>query len=872
MFLSTGILPGDAVYYEEMEIVASGPDLAAVQFRGRLDGHEDARVYTRYEIRRCDPGIRIRTEIINLKTGPVLWPLYDTFFWAGKETQPFVPIKEMGFQIPDLDLEKIDEVLFDYPFMSAPSHGENAASYAVTACNRPGMEGFNDDDVSAMGLGRRITPPGDYRIYERFNVAASADIIAGIREKLFSEEYTTVTGRTVLPDGAPVGGNEARVSVHISENGEESTPCSQVVPGPDGQFSAKVPAGRQYLVDVWAFGRVVASKQLQASASDAGDIQVPHAAKVELSVEVDGRPGEAMILVQPADEETREGVLGRLNGRFRECAPLLGAPYGPSPACNAVLIFQGGPVSVDVPVGNYHIYATAGPFATIARATVQLTAQAEERLTFSLQRLPIQPPGTLSADLHVHCGRSFDSVLPERDRIISVLAASLDVFVATDHDLTHDYGKAIAELGVGSRFALMSGTEATGYVLFLKVPGSMIPKVIGHWNFFPLFYDPPKPHGGVPWTQINEPGELFERMAPAFTATPVIQLNHPWEGDFAGRDQGWPRALEINLNKPLPDHDDGSAAALFTRTPECGSERATGCRNVKTRNDAYNVQEVINGTKNDIFLPDRAFWFYLLNQGIVRAGTANSDSHFLRDDFVGTPRNIVYTSTNVAGFDADVFNQSVREGRMFGTNGPVLEIGTTDDAGIRRMPSVQPFRPAPGATLAITVSAAPWIPVEEIRIHVNGKLARTITTGFTYPADPFGTDGTLRWEGEIPLGDILPAGNRDAYIVVEAGTPLPLFGDLNEDGVPDTTDNNGDGMVDINDVKESKRKDCKRGSGPGSCGPREGPAEPEDENDSRFHFSMVTPKSYPLAFTNPLLLDRDGDSVFSGPGLPGGGE
>jgi len=881
MFLATGILPGDAVYYEEMEIVASGPDVAAVQFRGRLDGHEDARVYTRYEVRRCDPGIRMRTEIINLETEPVLWPVFDTFFWAGRETQPFVPLPGAGFDIPDLDLENIGEILFKYPFMAAAAHTDKSASYAITGCNQSSLEGFNDDEVSAMGLARRLTPPRDYRIYERFlavgngtDIAASADIITAVREQLYDEEYITVSGRSVLPGGDPVGGDETRVSLHISQTGDEPTPWSQVVPKTDGRFSARVPAKRDYLLDVWAFGRVVASRRFSAANDDVdlGDIQVPHAATVELAVQIDGAPGDALVLVQPADDETREAVTGKLNGRFKECAPLLGAPYGPSPACNRVLIHAGGPVTVEVPVGRYHIYATAGPFATLARRTLQLTPQAHEAIDFSLQRVPVKPAGTLAADLHVHCGKSFDSVFPERDRVISILAASLDVIAATDHDLTHDYKKAIDDLGVGSRLVVMPGTEATGYILFLNVPGALIPKVIGHWNFWPLRYEAYKPNGGVPWTQLAEPGELFERMEKAYTSTPVIQLNHPWLGDFAGRDQGWPRALELKFNQPLPQQDDGTSAGLFVRVPKCGPERATGCRNVRTRNDAYHVQEVMSGTKNRFYLPDRGLWFYLLNQGKVHAATANSDSHMLTDDMIGSPRNIIYTSTTVADFDPDVFNRAVREGRMFGTNGPMVEIAVTDAGGAKHAPSTQVFQEPPGANLEIRVSAAPWIPIEEVRIYVNGELKKKIAGELSHPADPFGTQGVLRYQGEVPLAGILPAGNRDAYIVVDAGTALPLAGDLNQDGVLETSDNNGDGRVDIDDVKEEKRGGCKRGAGPGSCGPLKNPAEAEDDSDPRYHFTAVIPESYPLAFTNPLLLDRDGDGIFTGPGLPKGGE
>ena len=45
------------------------------------------------------------------------------------------------------------------------------------------------------------------------------------------------------------------------------------------------------------------------------------------------------------------------------------------------------------------------------------------------------------------------------------------------------------------------------------------------------------------------------------------------------------------------------------------------------------------------------------------------------------------------------------------------------------------------------------------------------------------------------------AGARDdAWIVVETGMKLPLSADLeDDDGLPDTTDNNGDGRVDKDD-------------------------------------------------------------------------
>src|SRR5690606_27756761 len=96
--------------------------------------------------------------------------------------------------------------------------------------------------------------------------------------------------------------------------------------------------------------------------------------------------------------------------------------------------------------------------------------------------------------------------------------------------------------------------------------------------------------------------------------------------------------------------------------------------------------------------------------------------------------------------------------------------------------------------------------------------------------------------------------SRDAWIVVEAGLPLVSAADLDDDGLLDTTDAHGDGVID-----EADRN-----------------ATAEDEHyveppmptisDPRFHLYVIAPGSYPAAFTNPILVDRDGDG-WAAPGL-----
>jgi hypothetical protein len=179
--------------------------------------------------------------------------------------------------------------------------------------------------------------------------------------------------------------------------------------------------------------------------------------------------------------------------------------------------------------------------------------------------------------------------------------------------------------------------------------------------------------------------------------------------------------------------------------------------------------------------------------------------------------------------------------------------------------------------LSIRVSAAPWVPVDEIRIVVNGRVARTLSAELSHPSDPFGADGIVRFEGEVALSEILPDGDRDAYIVVEAGTALPIAGDLDCNGIPDTGDNDGDGTVDWRDVDRNgddvvdasdaaeigAQPPC---DGDQDVGPLGHPPLPA-RGEPGYEFLAVTPGGYPASFTNPLLLNRDGGD-FRGPGLP----
>lgn len=854
VFQAVGILPDDAVAYHAMELRDRRPDYVAVVLRGRLAGRPDVDVVTRYEVRPCEPGIRLRTDLYHGGRDPLAVFLSDAYFWGDREATPFVPLAGEGFVHPELDLETITQAFRVFPVVAAQSHVEPGAAYAAVPCDRDSFEGFNDVTLSAAGVPRQILLPGDAIAFERFLVTAptpgleramSAALEA--RALLKGELHVDVSGRTVFSDGSPAGGDERIVSLHFYERGGAGTPVTEVVPNADGRFSVSLPAQRAFRIERRVLGRALPDATDFATAgtdSSIPDVVVPRTGTIHASVvDENGAPTLAEVVLRPAGATNAEGVTGSTDGVFRvdQCVPYLGPPHGASPACNRVIV--NGSTSFAAPAGTFHAYGTRGPFAGLAHERIDVREGQTTEVTLRVPKLSgIVPDGALSADFHVHAGASFDSSFPERERALTFVATGVDVVAATDHNVITSYQSLLDELGIADRVHVMPGIETTSHILFYRPPGADVPKAIGHFNFWPLRYSPDAPRNGAPDDQGVEPGTLFERMRRVFSGRGVAQLNHPFGDSSFGRDTGYLTAVGWNPGKRIPAAPDGTPEGELARRPTGGLS-----------NLDHDVQEVMTGKRVEEFLRYRAAWHSLLNQGIVRGGTANSDTHGLGTDLLGYPRNIVLGGHSLATFDEDAFNADVRKGHMVGTNGPVLQVCLPGADSRCHEPSTEPFQPAANAAVSVEVRASPWVAVDEIRFVVDGKVVKVIgKDALSHPSDAFGSAGIVRFQGSVSLRDLgLPAPqSKDAWLVVEAGMPLPLAADLDGDGLVDTTDNNHDGRVDGRD----------------EAGKFQEPPAPI-EGEPGFDAYAAAPGILPTAFTNPLFLDFDGKG-WSAPGLP----
>ncbi|HCZ33093.1 MAG TPA: hypothetical protein DHV93_06345 [Holophagaceae bacterium] len=164
----------------------------------------------------------------------------------------------------------------------------------------------------------------------------------------------------------------------------------------------------------------------------------------------------------------------------------------------------------------------------------------------------------------------------------------------------------------------------------------------------------------------------------------------------------------------------------------------------------------------------RTDWFALLSQQTPAAftkGLGLSSSRFSFDTPVGLARTYLKIGTATLSQTAlDPLLSALRSGAAVASTGPLLDV-TVQGAGPGGLVA------GPTATVTITISlyAPDWVPVDEVRVVVNGVPQVVPMSSFTASA----TDFRLR---TATLSGITMPPGKDAWIVVEAGVPLATTG------------------------------------------------------------------------------------------------
>ncbi len=780
---------GNFLAYDEIE-AGEEDGSATIEVRGTVRGGPQGdlggtlAVTTRYELRRCETALRIWTDVTNLSDEPVNGGLgtvvTDTILWGPRGMQPFCAAEGQGYACPGFDAANPLGSVVSVPYLGAAAPLEGPFAVAIVALNQDDLFGVNDEQVSAVGasdaLGSALSPGGTRTYGRAVLVASNRNDVASVSDLAFTgrarcaEQEVGTACLAVDPATLPFPADDPRnggVMFYTAGDAdphdvESRVPFTHARFSEDGVLSALLPVGTYYWELTGPGGSVTHGGPLEITAGGDACTDATVTAAASLSVELldgGGNPTPGRVIVKGTGDTPD---------------PVMGAERGGSPALNAALVDETGLVDLWLLPGTYHVYGTGGIEHSLAEADVTLDA-AGTSVQLTVDRL-LDTTGWLSADMHVHSILSWDSSLPLDDRVLAYVAEGVDVVVATEHDVVGDYGPTIAALGYDGRIVGVPGLESTGTVITEDFPTT-----IGHHNAWPLDPDPAAPRAGAPLDEGIDLETLYGRLRGA--GAEIVQLNHGRSSTVGSVWLGWLDSCGF---------DPGQSV-----------DAAVGCDL-----GLWDLMEVMNGSSIPHNMGNRADWFSLLSQLPFIPGTANSDSHKMVLEEAGYPRNYVAMNDDLGAFDVAVFDEAVAAGRMFGTNGPILEVQAWSSARPGELQGPGGLvRVDGGETLVLHVRlrAVPWIPVDELVVTANGvEVARE-----TELADA----ELVRWDADLDLGAIA----EDTWIVVEAGTPWPAEGE-------------------------------------------DPPASPEP-------LASVAPGTVPHAFTNPGFVSGDGDDTFTPPGL-----
>jgi hypothetical protein len=398
-----------------------------------------------------------------------------------------------------------------------------------------------------------------------------------------------------------------------------------------------------------------------------------------------------------------------------------------------------------MPAGSYDLQVNCGPEWEDSEQRITIVDGQSQIVSAMLQHT-VDARGWLSADLHVHTGRSFDSALPVTDRVVSEVVSGVAVMVTTDHNVLSDLQPDVERYGYQELARAIVGDEFNFYE--------------GHGGAYPMPYDPTDPVAGgaagfkLDWNSVKviHSMQMFDWLH-SFPTQPAVTVNHPY---WPGADLGY--FTNLGWSPPAPLADAGHFDAI----------------------------EVLNGYLD---LPEynqvlMRYWFFLLNSGYRVTALGSSDTHRLRDVKAGYPRSWLRLPTDqpaqVQG--ADVAD-AIKHQRVVASNGPFMRF-TVDGADI----GDQVTNTSGVVTVEVTVDAPAWIDVDHVRLYVNGQQAQDFPVlpgarprfhaRFTQAVPP--GDGWLSAEagGSKPLPTALIGEHLSgAALPIALGNPVFLDGD-----------------------------------------------------------------------------------------------
>ena len=469
----------------------------------------------------------------------------------------------------------------------------------------------------------------------------------------------------------------------------------------------------------------------------------------------DGSPDPALQRVRSFagsfDPVTKGKLITSANGgsyHFLAGNQLFGASFVPG------ILPEASTATVSFPVGSYLAYGTRGPLGHLDSQAVNASPLPGSGATYDHSFIIVPalvPTGWTAFDVPGPSQATGGGMLPS-EKLSSALAENVSVVGLLEKDRFEDAAQVYQDfvlefnpIGLDASYRTVIGTD-------------------------PLTF-------GARSTTLSQDG-----VASAFfTPAPRLERNRG-----AKSSQGWNLADFIKQSEGsyVVVHRPRGPQGLFTLrafnpavplgTGVNAWWNATGSLSQGATVGSFNALELLRAEGFSASNPDPWFtefkavrrdWFALLNQQIptnFTKGLGLSSGLYSLDTPVGLARTYLKLGTAAPSeSDLSAVQNALKSGAAVASTGPLLDV-SINGAGPGGSVS------GPSLNVSITLYAPNWVPVDEVRIIVNGQLAQTLDPSTFSQGSDFRQHST-----SVPLN--LPTA-KDAWIVVEAGVSLSQTG------------------------------------------------------------------------------------------------
>lgn len=739
-------------------ITAGTQDGAAwIEVAGRRNGLHTA---VRYQLAESHPGaLLVESTVSRVEEGPRLGMFGAIILHPGASLRPFAldsqeAAASRGFQLDAIDTTKPASILSsvsasDTQILIGSRHIAPGITYGVRT-----LEALH---IDTDGRARPVTPfmlggrefslfgaftqpfPGFWsRTPGMISFALGQIRDLGVGETFVYRQSIAVNRHAdaaVVTDqiyrGAVVSGTLNSAQAGITVTDDNGTPITFVRPADHGGFSFRLPRSvdsfRLVIETPWGQTQLAHTTGRTDSNATSGAADIDLGA-IDLGAIDLGEPAQlllprgrvmSLMLLQGDERTLFNSELSTLTvGNARALGGA--ASYRISLAGSSADL-----PSVALAPGQYRVIASRGPEYSVTETQLTLSAGQRHTLEIADPVRQVDSSGLIGVDLHVHSGISFDSSLPLQQRVKDFVAQGGEVLVPTEHNVTYDFGPIVEAMGLDDKLLTFPGVEITG-----MARSAAAPTTIGHSNVFPVAPLAGAFMGGTLPFEGKRLGQVIADYKAAFPQS-IFQLNHP-RTEIHDDDVTFFNHLSqgVAYDPALPVDAPGNHTLV---EPLPGTHY---------RDIDFDAIELLNGPSMDVYALVREDWFSLLRQNFYKVATANSDSHSSHET-VAFPRNyVVVARDDPAQVGVEEIVSAIKRGAVYGSTGPIIRVDI-DGAG------PGDTHPKNAGMLNIHIDHAPWVPVAQIRVWLNGELWQTL------PVDKAGTTS-------LPV-----VVERDSFVFVE---------------------------------------------------------------------------------------------------------